>query len=172
MCFTVVHLPDDSHEMYWRPRLSCCDQIRVGVRHIESILDVEMSLKRHLASAMASFNPSLQIRRKRCYVCDKRLPCENPICEYVLARISLTQSCEEYMFRTLDHLKSKEVDVVSPLMGAQVCAAIGCEKRANPSVRCNTCRGAVYCSKKCRRGFESFHAAGGECTDFLKIWDW
>lgn len=174
LSFTIVIQHETrTRFIYWRPRLSCCDQIRIGVSPCKSILGVEMALKNVFNESLKEFDDKLRVPKKKCYVCETPLPCNNDICKHVMENITLTQTCEDRMYNIVNYFKEQQVDAVSPLIDkAGKCAQQNCSKQLNLSVLCEKCRRVAYCSKKCRIQAEILHRASQECVSFLKIWEW
>lgn len=167
LSFTVVQYPSLEYEVYWRPRLSCCDSLEYPA--FEYVLCVEQRIKPVFNEALQNFKFRPRVKfKKRCYVCEKKLPCDNAICKALLesGKVPQKPTCDEYFYNLMLYMYQNKVDIVSPLIERKsTCSNPECTKMVNPDVFCQTCRYRAFCSKRCR--------AKNLCVDnFLKIWKW
>jgi len=169
LCFRVTKEESGELSMFWRPVVSCCDDIYYGVSLYPTLLCVETTLRKVLKSGLSNFKGRLTISKTTCYVCGSRLPCDNKICVHLMPHLSLTETPSERVFNLFKHFIEDGIDVVSPF-APKLCDARGCNK-VTSEVPCKNCRRVRYCSKKCRLQSLLTHQAEG-CVNFLKVWSW
>lgn len=169
--FTVVVQTNHNYQIYWRPRISCCDSVLYGLSLYPVILCAEKAMKNAFAVAFATFENLDAPDTRRCFVCRGKLPCTHPICVHLRKQLTYRLTPEDYMHKLLLHFAEIKLDVVK-VLARNTCEFryCPCKTRFAP-IYCTNCTRVRYCSRRCRAEDRKMHREFG-CTPSVKIWEW